>query len=69
MSADDIPAPAPVPFGQALRLWLKLGLLGFGGPAGQIALRHAELVERRRWISEKRFLLALACCMLLPVLR
>ena len=66
MSADDIPAPAPVPFGQALRLWLKLGLLGFGGPAGQIALMHAELVERRRWISEKRFLHALNYCMLLP---
>ena len=55
-----------MPFGQALRLWLKLGLLGFGGPAGQIALMHAELVERRRWISEKRFLHALNYCMLLP---
>jgi len=63
--ASDQP-PAPVPFGQALRLWLKLGLLGFGGPAGQIALMHAELVERRRWISEKRFLHALNYCMLLP---
>jgi len=59
-------APAPVALGQALRLWLKLGLLGFGGPAGQIALMHAELVERRRWISEKRFLHALNYCMLLP---
>jgi chromate transporter len=58
--------PAPVPFNQALRLWLKLGLLGFGGPAGQIALMHAELVERRRWISEQRFLHALNYCMLLP---
>ncbi len=55
-----------MPFGQALRLWLKLGLLGFGGPAGQIALMHAELVERRRWICEKRFLHALNYCMLLP---
>ena len=64
MNADC--TPAPVPFGQALRLWLKLGLLGFGGPAGQIALMHAELVERRRWISEKRFLHALNYCMLLP---
>ena len=63
--ASDQP-PAPVPFGQALRLWLKLGLLGCGGPAGQIALMHAELVERRRWISEKRFLHALNYCMLLP---
>lgn len=47
-------------------MWLKLGLIGFGGPAGQIALMHAELVERRRWISEKRFLHALNYCMLLP---
>ncbi len=64
----EVPDPPPpaVPFGQALRLWLKLGLLGFGGPAGQIALMHAELVERRRWISEKRFLHALNYCMLLP---
>ena len=58
--------PSPVPLRQALRLWLKLGLIGFGGPAGQIALMHAELVERRRWISEKRFLHALNYCMLLP---
>ena len=46
--------------------WLKLGFLSFGGPAGQIALMHHELVERRRWISEKRFLHALNFCMLLP---
>jgi chromate transporter len=43
--------PEPVSFGQALRFWLKLGCISFGGPAGQIALMHAELVERRRWIS------------------
>jgi chromate transporter len=58
--------PAPVPFRTALRYWLKLGFISFGGPAGQIALMHAELVERRRWISERRFLHALNYCMLLP---
>jgi chromate transporter len=58
--------PAPVSFGHALRYWFKLGFISFGGPAGQIALMHAELVERRRWISEQRFLHALNYCMLLP---
>ncbi|TAL14938.1 MAG: chromate efflux transporter [Aquabacterium sp.] len=58
--------PDPVPFGQALRFWLKLGFISFGGPAGQIAIMHSELVERRRWISEGRFLHALNYCMLLP---
>ena len=56
----------PVSFAEALRFWLKLGFISFGGPAGQIAIMHAELVERRRWISEKRFLHALNFCMLLP---
>jgi chromate transporter len=55
-----------VSFRQALAFWLKLGLISFGGPAGQIALMHEELVERRRWISERRFLHALNYCMLLP---
>ncbi len=50
----------------AARFWLRLGLVSFGGPAGQIALLHAELVERRRWLSERRFLHALNYCMLLP---
>jgi chromate transporter len=59
-------APAPVSFAEALRFWLKLGFISFGGPAGQIAIMHAELVERRRWISEQRFLHALNYCMLLP---
>ncbi len=59
------PAP-PIPFGEALRLWTRIGWLSFGGPAGQIALMHGELVERRRWISETRFLHALNYCMLLP---
>jgi putative chromate ion transporter len=59
-------APAPVRFREALRFWLRLGFISFGGPAGQIAVMHAELVERRRWISERRFLHALNYCMLLP---
>ncbi|WP_298929994.1 chromate efflux transporter [uncultured Ramlibacter sp.] len=55
-----------VPFGQALKFWLKLGFISFGGPAGQIAIMHRELVEQKRWISERRFLHALNYCMLLP---
>lgn len=58
--------PARVPFVEAFWFWLKLGFISFGGPAGQIAIMHTELVERRRWISEKRFLHALNYCMLLP---
>jgi chromate transporter len=58
--------PAPVSLSEAFRYWLKLGFISFGGPAGQIALMHTELVERRRWISERRFLHALNYCMLLP---
>ncbi len=58
--------PAAPAFGEALAYWLKLGFISFGGPAGQIALMHQELVERRRWISEQRFLHALNYCMLLP---
>jgi chromate transporter len=55
-----------ITFSEALAFWLKLGFISFGGPAGQIAIMHQELVERRRWISEKRFLHALNYCMLLP---
>jgi len=51
---------------EALRFWAKLGFISFGGPAGQIAVLHQELVEKRRWISERRFLHALNYCMLLP---
>ncbi|OZY87453.1 chromate transporter [Cellvibrio mixtus] len=58
--------PAPVSFWAALLFWLKLGFVSFGGPAGQIAIMHQELVERRRWLSESRFLHALNYCMLLP---
>src|SRR5262245_38103386 len=59
-------AAAPVPFGEAVRFWMRLGLVNFGGPTGQIALMHAELVERRRWIGEPNFLHALNFAMLLP---
>ncbi len=69
--ATEVPAaataaPAAVSFAEALRFWLRLGFISFGGPAGQIAIMHTELVERRRWISEQRFLHALNYCMLLP---
>jgi len=60
------PAPAAPPFREALRFWIKLGWISFGGPAGQISLMHRELVERRRWLSEEHFLHALNFCMLLP---
>jgi chromate transporter len=56
----------PVSLAEASRFWLRLGLVSFGGPAGQIALLHRELVERRRWLSERRYLHALNYCMLLP---
>ncbi len=55
-----------VSFSQAFRFWLRLGFISFGGPAGQIAIMHRELVEEKRWISEGRFLHALNYCMLLP---
>jgi len=58
--------PQPVSFRQAFAFWFKLGFISFGGPAGQIALMHQELVVNRRWISERRFLHALNYCMLLP---
>ncbi len=59
-------APAAPSRREAFAFWLKLGFVSFGGPAGQIALMHEELVERRRWISERRFLRALNYCMVLP---
>jgi len=59
-------APQAVSFWQALKFWFKLGFISFGGPAGQIAIMHEELVVRRRWLSEKRFLHALNYCMVLP---
>ena len=65
MDADAFPPRAPTR-AEAFRYWLKLGFVSFGGPTGQIAIMHQELVERRRWISEKRFLHALNYCMVLP---
>jgi chromate transporter len=65
-SQDTQATPKTVSFAEAFRFWLKLGFISFGGPAGQIAIMHQELVERRRWISEKRFLHALNYCMVLP---
>lgn len=65
-SDERAAAPRAVSFREALAFWLKLGFISFGGPAGQIAIMHTELVERRRWISEKRFLHALNFCMVLP---
>jgi chromate transporter len=65
-SAGATGAAAPVSFWEAFAYWLKLGFISFGGPTGQIAIMHQELVERRRWISEGRFLHALNYCMLLP---
>ncbi len=65
------PAPSPdraqpVTLGQAFWYWLKLGFISFGGPAGQIAIMHQDLVEKKRWISERRYLHALNYCMMLP---
>src|SRR5690349_24733595 len=57
---------APVPLGDAFRVWVRVALLSFGGPAGQIAVMHRILVEEKHWIGEQRFLHALNYCMLLP---
>ena len=67
-SASAVPdgAATPPTLGQAVRFWLKLGCVSFGGPAGQIAIMHEELVERRGWVSERRFLHALSFCFALP---
>jgi chromate transporter len=56
----------PVGFWEAFWFWVKLGFINFGGPAGQIAIMHRELVERKRWVSEKQYLRTLNFCMLLP---
>jgi len=67
MSDDDAQEPPRAPTrAEAFRFWWKLGWISFGGPAGQIAIMHRELVDARRWISERRFLHALNYCMLLP---
>ena len=62
----SMPDKRAVSFREAVRYWLKLGFVSFGGPAGQISLMHQELVERRRWIGERRFLHALNYTMVLP---
>ncbi|MFH5923371.1 chromate efflux transporter [Roseomonas xinghualingensis] len=62
-AAPDVAMPS---FAEAFRVWLKIGLLSFGGPAGQIALMHREVVDERRWVSDARFLHALNFCTLLP---
>ena len=59
-------SPSQVGFWEAFRFWLKLGFISFGGPAGQIAIMHQELVEKKHWLSERRFLHALNYCMILP---
>ena len=65
--ASAVPdGPRTASFEEALRFWIKLGFISFGGPTGQIAIMHSELVEKKRWISEPRFLHALNFCMLLP---
>jgi chromate transporter len=65
--ADETDLPTRVvPFPDAFRFWFKLGFISFGGPAGQIAIMHRELVDKRRWLSDERFLHALNYCMLLP---
>lgn len=68
VSSTQVPsaAPQPISLSQAFWYWLKLGFISFGGPAGQIAIMHQDLVEKKRWISERRFLHALNYCMVLP---
>jgi len=66
MNLSPLEKPSAISFAEALRFWLQLGFISFGGPAGQIAIMHRELVEKRRWVSEKRFLHALNFCMVLP---
>jgi len=65
-SPSPVEAPVPPTFREAMAFWFRLGWISFGGPAGQIGILHQELVEKRRWISEGRFLHALSYCMLLP---
>src|SRR5437879_5161525 len=62
----ESPPAHGIPFSEALRVWTRVALLSFGGPAGQIAVMHRILVEEKRWIGEGRFLHALNYCMLLP---
>ena len=66
MTTTPQATPPAIPFREALRFWFQLGFISFGGPAGQIAIMHGELVDKRRWVSEQRFLHALNFCMVLP---
>ena len=67
MKHTDQPEPkTPPTLGEATRIWWKIGILSFGGPAAQIALLHREVVEIKKWLSEAQFLNALSFCMLLP---
>ncbi len=66
LKPESSAVPEPVTLSQAFWYWLRLGFISFGGPAGQISIMHHDLVERRRWISERRFLHALNYCMVLP---
>src|ERR687894_1221776 len=66
VSKDSSGRTNAVGFWEALRFWVKLGFINFGGPAGQISIMHRELVEQKRWVSENQFLRALNFCMLLP---
>jgi chromate transporter len=66
LAADGSAAAHGVSFAEAFKVWLRVALLSFGGPAGQIAVMHRIVVEERRWISEARFLHALNYCHLLP---
>jgi chromate transporter len=66
LQSEASQAPQSITLAQAFWYWLKLGFISFGGPAGQIAIMHQDLVEQKRWISEKRFLHALNYCMVLP---
>lgn len=65
-SDEESTSRRSVSFGEAFRFWVKLGFISFSGPAGQIAIMHKELVDKRRWLSDERFLHALNYCMLLP---
>jgi len=65
IDAGDNHRHAPTP-GQAFLVWLRIGLLSFGGPAAQIALMHREIVDKNQWLTEKQFLNALSFCLLLP---
>src|SRR5512139_326058 len=66
LAAPSTAGTKPPTRGEAFRYWLRLGFISFGGPAGQIAIMHHDLVDRKRWISERRFLHALNFCMILP---